>query len=55
MLFRSGNAALFAAQLLAAQDAHLLDRLTTRRAQKAEEALQRPLNAPNAIAQTPRT
>jgi 5-(carboxyamino)imidazole ribonucleotide mutase len=46
----AANAALFAAQLLAAHDAALFDRLTTRRQHKAAEALGRPLNAPNAIA-----
>ncbi len=45
----ASNAALFAAQLLAADDADLFARLTARRAAKAEEALARPLNAPNAI------
>lgn len=45
----AANAALFAAQLLAAHDTTLFDRLTARRAAKAEEALARPLNAPNAI------
>jgi 5-(carboxyamino)imidazole ribonucleotide mutase len=43
------NAALFAAQLLAAHDPALSERLRARRASKAEEALARPLNAPNAI------
>lgn len=46
----AANAALFAAQLLAVQDVRLLERLTSRRAQKAEDALSRPLTAPNAIA-----
>ena len=45
----AANAALFAAQLLAADDAALFTRLTARRAAKAEDALARPLNAPNAI------
>lgn len=45
----AANAALFAAQLLAAEDETLFARLTSRRAAKAEEALARPLNAPNAI------
>ncbi len=48
----ASNAALFAAQLLAAGDAELAARLATRRATKAEEALARPLAAPNAIAPT---
>jgi 5-(carboxyamino)imidazole ribonucleotide mutase len=46
----ASNAALFAAQLLAANDDSLRQRLSTRRADKAAEALSRPLNAPNAIA-----
>jgi 5-(carboxyamino)imidazole ribonucleotide mutase len=45
----AANAALFAAQLLAADDAALFERLTARRAAKAAEALARPLSAPNAI------
>ncbi|MEI6739686.1 MAG: 5-(carboxyamino)imidazole ribonucleotide mutase [Gemmatimonadaceae bacterium] len=45
----AANAALFAAQLLAAHQPALETRLTTRRAAKAAEALARPLNAPNAI------
>jgi 5-(carboxyamino)imidazole ribonucleotide mutase len=45
----AANAALFAAQLLAAHDAELHARLEARRAAKAAEALARPLNAPNAI------
>lgn len=45
----AANAALFAAQLLAAQDAELFSRLEERRAAKAAEALARPLPAPNAI------
>ena len=45
----AANAALFAAQLLAAHDPDLLAALTRRRAAKADEALARPLNAPNAI------
>jgi 5-(carboxyamino)imidazole ribonucleotide mutase len=45
----ASNAALFAAQLLAAHDPALRDRLATRRTDKAAEALARPLNAPNAI------
>lgn len=43
------NAALYAAQLLAAGDAALHDALLNRRRVKAAEALARPLNAPNAI------
>ena len=43
------NAALFAAQLLAAGDATLREKLATRRTTKAAEALSRPLAAPNAI------
>jgi 5-(carboxyamino)imidazole ribonucleotide mutase len=45
----ASNAALFAAQLLAAHDATLLAKLEARRASKAADALARPLNAPNAI------
>jgi len=46
----AANAALFAAQLLAASDADLHDRLLARRGAKASEALSRKLDAPNAIA-----
>ncbi|MEN9508819.1 MAG: phosphoribosylaminoimidazole carboxylase catalytic subunit [Gemmatimonadota bacterium] len=46
----AANAALFAAQLLAAHDTHVEQRLAARRASKAAEALARPLPAPNAIA-----
>lgn len=46
----AANAALFAAQLLAATDPVLRERLEARRASKASEALARPLSAPNAIA-----
>ncbi len=45
----ASNAALFAAQLLAAHDRALFERLTNRRRVKAADALSRPLNAPNAI------
>jgi 5-(carboxyamino)imidazole ribonucleotide mutase len=45
----AANAALYAAQLLAAHDPALHERLTARREQKAQEALSRPLPAPNAI------
>ena len=45
----ASNAALFAAQLLAAGDATLRDKLAARRSAKATEALSRPLAAPNAI------
>ena len=45
----AANAALFAAQLLAAGDASLRDKLALRRTTKASEALARPLAAPNAI------
>ena len=45
----AANAALFAAQLLAAGDATLREKLATRRTTKATEALSRPLAAPNAI------
>jgi 5-(carboxyamino)imidazole ribonucleotide mutase len=45
----SANAALFAAQLLAATDLALGERLAARRAAKAYEALARSLPAPNAI------
>lgn len=44
------NAALFAAQLLAADDRVLREQLAARRANKAAEALARPLDAPGAIA-----
>lgn len=43
------NAALYAAQLLAAHDPALREQLMNRRRVKAAEALARPLNAPNAI------
>ena len=43
------NAALYAAQLLAADTPALYDALLNRRRAKAAEALARPLNAPNAI------
>jgi 5-(carboxyamino)imidazole ribonucleotide mutase len=46
----ASNAALFAAQLLAADDISLREKLTARRRSKATEALARPLPAPNAIA-----
>lgn len=45
----AANAALFAAQLLAATDPTLGERLAARRAAKAYEALARALPAPNAI------
>jgi 5-(carboxyamino)imidazole ribonucleotide mutase len=45
----AANAALFAAQLLAATDTELSLRLLARRADKATEALSRELRAPNAI------
>lgn len=45
----AANAALYAAQMLSAHDPALLARLTERRANKAAEALARPLNAPQAI------
>jgi 5-(carboxyamino)imidazole ribonucleotide mutase len=45
----AANAALFAAQLLAAHDPALGAQLAARRAHKATEALSRPLAAPNAI------
>lgn len=45
----AANAALYAAQLLAAHDVELFSRLEERRAAKAAEALARPLQAPNAI------
>jgi 5-(carboxyamino)imidazole ribonucleotide mutase len=45
----ASNAALFAAQLLAAHDAALSERLFNRRRIKAAEALARPLPAPDAI------
>lgn len=43
------NAALFAAQLLTAGDSTLMEKLTTRRQERARAALARPLNAPGAI------
>jgi len=46
----AANAALFAAQLLALHDEPLRGRLANRRVTKADEALARPLPAPNAIA-----
>lgn len=49
----AANAALFAAQLLAATDASLAARLATRRSTKADEALARPIAAPGAIAAPP--
>lgn len=45
----AANAALFAAQILAASDSGLATALEQRRAQKAAQALSRPLPAPNAI------
>ncbi len=45
----AANAALYAAQILAAHNAELASALKQRRADKATEALSRPLNAPNAI------
>jgi 5-(carboxyamino)imidazole ribonucleotide mutase len=45
----AANAALFAAQILAASDLALGERLAARRASKAFEALARALPAPNAI------
>ncbi|MCC6242883.1 MAG: 5-(carboxyamino)imidazole ribonucleotide mutase [Gemmatimonadaceae bacterium] len=49
----ASNAALFAAQLLAAHDDTLHERLRARRAAKAAEALARPLPAPDAIPSAP--
>jgi 5-(carboxyamino)imidazole ribonucleotide mutase len=46
----AANAALFAAQLLAADDRVLREQLAARRVNKAAEALARPLDAPGAIA-----
>ena len=46
----AANAALYAAQMLAWHDSALRERLETRRANKAAEALARPLPAPGAIA-----
>lgn len=46
----AANAALFAAQLLAAHDEDLLARLAARRDSKAADALARSLDAPGAIA-----
>ncbi|MEQ1690757.1 MAG: 5-(carboxyamino)imidazole ribonucleotide mutase [Gemmatimonas sp.] len=46
----AANAALYVAQLLAAHDSALHAALVARRATKAEDALARPLPAPNAIA-----
>ena len=45
----AANAALYAAQILAASNDTLRTALSTRRESKAQEALARPLNAPNAI------
>lgn len=45
----AANAALFAAAMLAAHDVALRERLTERRANKAADALTRPINAINAI------
>lgn len=45
----AANAALFAAQLLSASNPGLAAALSARRAQKADDALARPLPAPNAI------
>lgn len=45
----AANAALYAAQILAAHDKGLESLLTERRRSKASEALARPLNAPGAI------
>jgi 5-(carboxyamino)imidazole ribonucleotide mutase len=45
----AANAALFAAQQLAAHDPALLERLAERRAEKAADALSRSLPAPGAI------
>lgn len=45
----AANAALYAAQILSAHDHDLRSALSARRAAKAQEALARPLNAPNAI------
>lgn len=45
----AANAALLAAQVLALHDPELSARLDTRRANKAHEALSRPLSAPGAI------
>lgn len=45
----AANAALYAAQILSADDEALRSRLSARRESKAQEALARPLNAPNAI------
>lgn len=45
----AANAALFAAQLLAAQDTAIANALIQRRERKAAEAIGRPLPAPNAI------
>ncbi|MEP6780038.1 MAG: AIR carboxylase family protein, partial [Gemmatimonadaceae bacterium] len=45
----ASNAALFAAQILSAHDSALLAKLNTRRAERAADALSKPLNAPNAI------
>ena len=45
----ASNAALYAAQMIAVDDRDLHARLAARRDQKAQEALARPLPAPNAI------
>ena len=46
----AANAALFAAQILSLNDSALLAKLTARRAQRAIDALAKPLIAPGAIA-----
>jgi 5-(carboxyamino)imidazole ribonucleotide mutase len=45
----AANAALLAAQILAAHDVSLRDKLAARRASKADEALAKPLPAPGSL------
>lgn len=48
----ASNAALFAAQILAAHDEGLRSRLSKRRSEKSRDVLESKLNAPNAITAT---
>jgi 5-(carboxyamino)imidazole ribonucleotide mutase len=50
----AANAALFAAEMLAASDEALRERLEARRVAKATEALSRPISAPDAIVRASR-
>lgn len=45
----AANAALFAAQILSLRDTKLLNKLAARRAQRATDALSKPIDAPGAI------